>query len=178
MANQQRQRSRSCSDIPSPGYKSDPIRWKSLPSIHEEPPSVHSLKSWWSNFMDGCPPAPTLLLWCWSHNWWLDLTTNRLPSSVTVAIQSPWSPTDCPLCAQHLPTARTAHLHFKRKHLARTLAFLCLHCNRRLPTLAHAATHAGKCRPYQTPRNSPGQAQCEYCLRAYKTQRGLNIHIR
>lgn len=109
---------------------------------------------------------------------WKGLTGKQLPSHVTVFLNAPWRVSSCPLCNAEVPTLAKALYHMRRTHKASRIHLSCGNCGQFKPTVASLCGHAARCDKPKVISTTFGNLPCEYCLRSFRTKRGLTQHLR
>lgn len=104
-------------------------------------------------------------------------TKLRLPNGTWVGIRCPWEAMVCPLCDVYLTSLGAATIHFKKRHTAQKLIYLCANCGTSGNSSISLALHTARCGSVKRKPTSGGSHGCEHCSRSFLTKRGLTQHV-
>ncbi|KAK7881414.1 hypothetical protein WMY93_029823 [Mugilogobius chulae] len=103
--------------------------------------------------------------------------TKRLARSTWVGLRAPWLATVCPICQTSLKSLGRAYVHYRSRHGAMKVIFLCGRCGVTAKSIPSMSGHVSTCGKSKK-MSLKGSCQCNECGKPFSTPRGLSQHVR
>ncbi|KAK7881343.1 hypothetical protein WMY93_029752 [Mugilogobius chulae] len=104
--------------------------------------------------------------------------TRRLTRKTWVGLRAPWLATVCPICQSSIRSLGRAYTHFKSRHGAMRIIFLCARCGATAKSIPSMTGHISQCGRSKSLVSLGGSCQCSKCGNSFATPRGLSQHVR